>query len=93
MPEVIDVSNADEYKDYIDFKFGNTAQGQEGGYYIIDVDPYHNGNYRTIDYLKDVYTGISRAEQGSILISYNSDRDYNISSKQIYNKVDETLGK
>lgn len=90
---IYEMLSQDEYKDYIDFKFGNTAQGQEGRYYIVDVDPYRNGSYRTIDYLKDVYTGISRAEQGSILIGYHSNRDYAMYSKQVYNKVDEPLGK
>ena len=90
---IYEMLSQDEYKDYIDFKFGNTAQGQEGRYYIIDVDPYLNKNYRTTEYLKDLYTGISRAEQGSILIGYHSNRDYIIHSKQVFNKVDEPLGK
>lgn len=90
---IYEMLSQDEYKDYIDFKFGSTAQGQEGRYYIVDVDPYRNGNHRTTDYLKDVYTGISRAEQGNISISYISDKDYKIFSKQVYNKVDEPLGK
>ncbi len=58
--------SSDTYKDKIDFKNEVSAQGKEGRYYIVE-------NNRSIDqtaeqYHKSLYTGISRAEQASIVI-------------------------
>lgn len=54
-----------KYSDKIEFFYGGSAQGLEGTYYIIENDP----NKDTIDYLKDLYTGLSRSMKGSIVIT------------------------
>ena len=59
--------SSDAYKDKIDFKNETAAQGNEARYYIVENnrdraqgrDAYH----------KSLYTGISRAEQASIVIA------------------------
>lgn len=61
--ELYQILSSDQYKPYIDIKEGGSAQGLESQYYIIEAT-----NMDSDQYLKDVYTGITRAEQGSILI-------------------------
>lgn len=51
---------------YIDFTEGDSAQGKEGRYYIIEPNP--TDNYKTENWLRRVYTGISRAQQGAIVV-------------------------
>lgn len=83
--------SSDKYSEYIDFKEGGSAQGLEGQYYIIEADFDSN----TTKYLKDVYTGMSRAQQGSIIIApYGEDKDIiKFDSEQVHQKIDETLSK
>ena len=60
---------SDEYSSFIDTKSVNSAQGLEGQYYIIE--PNLNTNFQEEEineYLKNIYTGITRAEQGSLVI-------------------------
>lgn len=58
----------DEFKDYIIFKKGSEAQGDETRYSIVDL----NNNYSNSSDLKlaaqYLYTGITRASQGSIIL-------------------------
>ena len=79
------------YADYIETKKGNSAQGSEGRYYIIEADFTEN----TEKFLKDVYTGMSRAQQGSIIIApYGKDEKIiNFSDKKVSQKIDESLSK
>lgn len=81
--------SSDKYSKYIDFREGGSAQGLEGQYYIIEADFDNN----TTNYLKDVYTGMSRAQQGSIIIAPSGDDKgiVNFDSEQVQEKVDETL--
>ena len=83
--------SSDKYSKYIDFREGGSAQGLEGQYYIIEADFDNN----TTNYLKDVYTGMSRAQQGSIIIAPSGDDKgiVNFDSEQVQEKVDETLSK
>lgn len=83
--------SSDKYSKYIDFREGGSAQGLEGQYYIIEADFDNN----TTNYLKDVYTGMSRAQQGSIIIAPSGDDKgiINFDSEQVQEKVDETLSK
>lgn len=83
--------SSDKYSKYIDFREGGSAQGLEGQYYIIEADFDNN----TTNYLKDVYTGMSRAQQGSIIIAPSGDDKgiINFDSEQVQEKVDETLFK
>lgn len=67
--KLYDLLNSDQYKDKIDFKSEAAAQGREARYYIVE-------NNRSIEqdemaYHKSLYTGISRAEQASIVIAPN----------------------
>lgn len=82
----------DEYRPFIDFREGGSAQGLEGQYYIIEPD----SSVTRQEYLRDIYTGISRAQQGSILIApIDPDSDAsNIKfvSDQVGEKIDENLG-
>lgn len=55
---------------YEKFK-GTSAQGLEGQYYIID---FHGSERDNINKKQDLYTGISRAEQGALVI-YTKGKD------------------
>ena len=83
--------SSDKYSEYIDFREGGSAQGLEGQYYIIEADFDSN----TTNYLKDVYTGMSRAQQGSIIIAPSGDDKgiINFDSEQVHEKIDESLSK
>ena len=62
------------YKDLIENKEGSSAQGLEGQYYIVENYRGQEGNDEQT-YLRSLYTGISRAEQGVLVIANNG---YNI---------------
>lgn len=81
--------SSDKYSKYIDFREGGSAQGLEGQYYVIEADFDNN----TTNYLKDVYTGMSRAQQGSIIIAPSGDDKgiINFDSEQVHEKIDEPL--
>jgi hypothetical protein len=55
----------ENYKDKVDAKHVNHAQGREGQYYIIEP------NIKTSDpeFIETLYTGITRSEQGALVIS------------------------
>ncbi len=57
------------YKDKIDFKSESAAQGREARYYIVENNRDLNQN--DTDYHKSLYTGISRAEQASLVVVPN----------------------
>lgn len=90
--------SSDKYSRYIDFKKGGTAQGLEGRYYIIEASP--SANLQSDQplvrysarrrYLRDIYTGISRAQQGSILIAPLNDIKFK--STKVSQKVNESVG-
>lgn len=62
--ELYNLLSSATYKDKIDWHEGNSAQGLEGQYYIIEPDV----NAQPEQYWSDLYTGITRAMQGSIVI-------------------------
>ena len=64
----------ENFGDKVESFLDSDAQGLEGQYYIIDVDPNLIGE----NYMSRLYTGITRAEQGAI--AYVS-RDKNISAE------------
>lgn len=74
-----------DYQQNIDFREGGSAQGLEGQYYIVEVNPNSDESV----YLREVYTGMSRAQQGSLLIIPSSMdkgakiRDNRLTSKPI----------
>lgn len=70
------------YKDKIDWHEGTSAQGLEGQYYIIEPDV----NAQPEQYWSDLYTGITRAMQGSIVI-HNG--EYNVMTTY-YDSVEDT---
>ena len=53
-------------KPYIETFEGGAAQGLEGRYFVVDIEVDETSDRQ--EYLKDIYTGISRAQQGSIII-------------------------
>lgn len=61
--------SSQEYKDKIDFKNEAAAQGNEARYYIVENDRRIIQDSES--YLRSLYTGISRAEQASIVIASN----------------------
>lgn len=75
-----------KYKQYINFYQGNKALGLEGQYYIIEAD--YNSDRK--EYLRNLYTGISRSSQGSLVITPFSN-DLDISSKRVNFKVNESV--
>ena len=58
--------DSDSYKDKIDFKNEAAAQGREARYYIVENN--RAGTQDDMDYHKSLYTGISRAEQASLVV-------------------------
>lgn len=77
----------DQFKNFIDFREGGSAQGLEGQYYIIEANP----NTSTSEYLKDVYTGMSRAQQGSIIIAPLENDGIKFNSTQVSEKISEQI--
>ena len=62
-----------KYHDKVDFKKGSDAQGLEGQYYIVENDRTTSTSMdRNTEYLRSLYTGISRAEQGVLVIANGS---------------------
>lgn len=60
------LSQDNKYKEYIQFHAGNSSQGKEGQYWIVE----NNREVSSLStYLQELYTGISRSEQGSIIIA------------------------
>lgn len=60
------LSQNNKYKEYVQFHAGNSSQGKEGQYWIVENDREVSS---LSTYLQELYTGISRSEQGSIIIA------------------------
>lgn len=88
--------SSDEYSDFIDLKEGGSAQGLEGRYYIIEASPNSHmtssdtQKSATAQYLRDIYTGITRAQQGSLIIA-PIDIGPKFNSTQLHDKINESL--
>lgn len=80
--ELYKLLNNATYKDKIDWHEGNSAQGLEGQYYIIEP----NVKSEPEPYWSDLYTGITRAMQGSLVI-HNG--DYSVMTT-FYDSVEDT---
>ena len=63
--ELYKLLSSPEYKDKFNFFYGGTAQGLESNYYIVENDINTNG----LQYLKDLYTGVTRSKIGSLIIA------------------------
>ena len=59
-----ELSSKPKYWDHIQPYKGNSAQGLEGNYWIIETNPKKSDD----NILKDIYTGITRASKGSLLV-------------------------
>lgn len=89
----------DQYKNFIDFREGGSAQGLEGQYYIIEANPVpiSDGDSPALirdlkkTYLKDIYTGISRAQQGSIIIAPLEYQGVKFNSNPVSEKISEQI--
>lgn len=66
--EIIEkLAQEEKYKDRIEFRKGNSAQGFENLYYVINLQtPISEEN--KIQLARDFYTGLTRARRGSIII-------------------------
>ena len=66
--EVIEkLAQEEKYKDRIEFRKGNSAQGFENLYYVINLQtPISEEN--KIQLARDFYTGLTRAKRGSLII-------------------------
>lgn len=79
-----ELSSKPKYWDHIQPYKGNSAQGLEGNYWIIETNPKKSDD----NILKDIYTGITRASKGSLLVlptdftSIRDDRNIEISNIQ-----------
>ena len=67
----------DHYADSVEFFADSDAQGLEGQYYIVDLDrnKFKDNSYSDQDvmqYTRSLYTGITRAEQGALVIAPSS---------------------
>jgi hypothetical protein len=61
------LNNSEEFKDKIDFKLGNAAQGDENPYYVMDLSrDLEESNWD--NYVSDFYTGVTRSQRGSLII-------------------------
>lgn len=77
------LNESGEFKDKIVFKQGS-AQGDEGKYYIVEMpnidDIFISSQSEAIEgcisYLRNFYTSISRAAQGTLVFYNESQRDY-----------------
>lgn len=81
------LQNNPAYKQYISFREGGSAQGLEAQYYIIEPDI----NSTTKEFLNDLYTGISRAEQGSIVLMPYEQDHINIENTPNKEKINQKL--
>lgn len=89
-----------QYSDIIDLKQGSSALGLEGRYYIIEATPLLgiNNPNQVIQsrirnrYLQDIYTGVSRSSQGSILIMPTNAGPV-FKSQQMSSIINEEVGK
>ena len=69
--------HSEGYEQYIDDKQGDSALGLEGRYYIVEASPGESLTDPSLDvrneavstYLHDIYTGMTRSQQGSIIIA------------------------
>lgn len=64
------LAQEEKYKDKIDFRKGNSAQGFENLYYIINLQSQVNDDNQ-IQLARDFYTGLTRARRGSLIIQGN----------------------
>lgn len=76
----------DKYKDKVEFKKGSSALGLESRYYIIETD---SGSKK--QYLKNIYTGITRSTQGSLLFVPMSTLKEGVYIKCVSKKTEELI--
>lgn len=81
--EIYKLLSSATYKDRVDFKQGNSSQGLEGKYYIID----DSAGLENEEYWDDLYTGISRAIQGSIVL--HTKDSYKTNNSNLLNSIQD----
>lgn len=59
--------NSPKYKDFFQKHQGGNSQGLESDYYVIELDPSENQDSQ--EFMKSLYTGITRARKGSLLLT------------------------
>lgn len=64
------------FKDHTDFFPKGSSQGKEADYYIVEPDPTLHGTglmgTENKPFIRDIYTGMSRAKVGSLILSTNA---------------------
>ena len=65
--DLYNLINSPKYKDFFQQHQGGNSQGLESDYYVIELDP--NENQDSSEYIKALYTGITRARNGSLLLT------------------------
>ena len=83
--ELYKVLSSSTYKDKFDFKQGNSSQGLEGKYYIME----DSGEIDSSRYWSDIYTGVTRASEGTLLI-HNQEIYKSNNSTEIYSVQDSS---
>lgn len=83
--ELYKLLQTEKYKNKVDFKQGSSALGLEARYYIIETDSNSKSKY-----LKNIYTGITRSVQGSLLFIKQS-HSFNTGNIEIINKKSNEL--
>lgn len=68
---LLDIIHSNNWEDKFDLRKGVTSSGIEGKYVIISLDNYKDS---TEEFIKKVYTGVTRAKQGVLL--YTNDNNY-----------------
>lgn len=61
-----------KYPDIFDLKFGSSAQGLEGQYYVVDLT-----GSQSLQMDKDYYTAITRASQGAVVFGFLLGQNFN----------------
>ena len=88
--ELYKLISSPKYSDYFQLHKGGNSQGLEGDYYVIEMQPNVFGKeypprYYPDDFIRALYTGISRARKGSLL--FTSDTFESEPGIQVYSKI------
>ena len=88
------LNKSDEYKDKFNIVSAGASQGQEGQYYIIDLQSTYNSAREELkntnklpaqNFIKAFYTALSRAKQGSLIFgNYGNPNDESV---RLFNSI------
>ena len=81
----------DKYKDYISLYTTGEAQGLEGKYYIVITSEQSEGDLKDLQYWKEIYTGLSRSSEYSMIIGESEVLMDYIDTRRVDTVYDESL--